>query len=306
MINTVDSSERFLVARVFANLFRSISANWVVLLLFSAMLSFVSTAFSALSLNEVVSYAAFPDADLPPTSAGRTTYFADPYALFKAPLYWVGLVGNLLSSSFAVTGLMAGCLAYGTAARPEIGTLFGAGARNAVRVLGQTLIWLLALAIAFISVVSLLVFGFAAIIGPLGEPTMNMIVACLPVSIFIVAVALSAIWGVSTQAMVAEDIGVFASFARSRKLTRGLRLQLAFAYTIFFALCALMLFAQRGFSTTLWVELLDKQFVGVMMLRFAITTASLLFMSSFTIALYREVRLVDQGDAAVGLADVFS
>jgi hypothetical protein len=297
MANEFGSNERFSIVRVFANLFRAIAANWAVLLLFSAMLALVGTAFNALTVNETIK--------LMSTGAGVDANSGDPLALFKAPLYWLGLLAAMLVSSFGLAGLIAGCLAYDTDDRPDLGALFSASGRNMMRVFGQTLLALFLVVLASIPIGILLAIYISATFSVAApDPVViGIVVLC---GLGLVFAILLAIWGVSTQAMVAEDIGIFASLGRSWILTKGSRFWVLLAYLLFFGVYFILLYAAQGFSTSFMLDLWRTQFAGALALNVVTTTVLTPLMASFMASLYREVRLVREGDTTVGLADVFA
>jgi hypothetical protein len=297
MANAVGFNERFSIVRVFANLFRAIAANWVALLLFSAMLALVGTAFNALTMNETIK--------LMPTGPGADANSGDPLALFKAPLYWLGLLVAMLVSSFGLAGLIAGCLASDTDDRPDLSGLFSAGGRNMLRVFGQTLFALFLVVLASIPIgIMLAIFVAATFSVATPDPTIIGIVVLGGLGL--VFAIFMAIWGVSTQAMVAEDIGLFASLGRSWVLTKGSRFWVLLAYVLFFGVYFLVLYAAQGFSTSFMLDLWRKQFAVALALNAATTTVLTPLVASFMASLYREVRLVREGDTTVGLADVFA
>jgi hypothetical protein len=114
------------------------------------------------------------------------------------------------------------------------------------------------------------------------------------VMLMVPGLILLTMWSVSMPALVAEDTGVIGAFGRSRGLTKGLRWPIFGTLLVFGILYFIMAFAVQGFSTT-----------GMLSLYQSGTVLSVL-LTSFLVSLYREVRLVKEGQGPRGLADVFS
>ena len=138
-------------------------------------------------------------------------------AVFTSFGYWSMLAGSLLIGSFSFAGSLAGFLNASDGRAVSLGDCAAAGASKVLPVLGLTLLWYLGVGLGWILFV-------------------------------IPGLILMTMWSVAMPALVGEDLGVFASFGRSRALTKGSRMMifvtllvvLVLFYAVFFGLAGML------------------------------------------------------------------
>lgn len=322
MASAAGSGESFSMVRVFANLFRAIAANWAALLLFSLMLGLVSAAFEwllALDLHERITQAA--EIDLPMPSGVSDASDLNPpdndrFATYKARTYWIALIGNQLTVSFATAGLIAGCFAYYNLERAELRNMLNVAFRKMIPVFCQSSFVIIAIFVALTAVTLFPAMVFAivsdlhllSVIFAMRDQAINSVMIVIGLVAALIALLLIAVawWGVATQALIAEDIGIFASLRRSWNLTKGSRWRVVLAHVLFFTVFFGIAIALQGYweytKPDLWREYLGTDFA----FNAGMSTVTAPLLASFMAALYQELRLVGEGDRAVGIVEVFS
>ncbi|WP_338467080.1 hypothetical protein RXV95_00540 [Novosphingobium sp. ZN18A2] len=117
---------------------------------------------------------------------------ANPAAIFLSPWYWAMLFVGFAIGAVLAGGAISGFLSAARGESGPLGDLFRAGLGHALPVLGLMILWTIGISL-----------GFALLIVP--------------------GLILVAMWAVCLPVLIGEGGGVFASFGRSRALTKGAR-----------------------------------------------------------------------------------
>ncbi|MCT2399279.1 hypothetical protein [Novosphingobium mangrovi (ex Huang et al. 2023)] len=116
-------------------------------------------------------------------------------AIFSSGWYWGSIVLSLALGAFTFTGSLHGLLESSSGKPTSLADCVSEGLAKLVPMIGLTLLWYLGV-----------VIGWIALIVP--------------------GLILMTMWSVAMPALVGENLGVFASFGRSRELTRGSRMMI--------------------------------------------------------------------------------
>ena len=200
---------------------------------------------------------------------------ANPLALFQSPGYWIMLIGGLVVGALMQSGLTHGLLVGSRGESVAFGDCVSGAVRYFLPGIGLTILFYLGVGI-----------GLMFILVP--------------------GLILMTMWSVSLSALVGEDCGVTGAFGRSRALTKGLRWPVFGTLLVFFLVFGFLLFAVQGFSSTGMARLYQSNMALALVATTISGTISTLLLTSFLVALYREVVLVKEGEPRGGLAEVFS
>ena len=200
---------------------------------------------------------------------------ANPLALFQSPGYWIMIFGGMIVGAFMQSGLTHGLLADARGESAAFGDCINGAVRYFLPVLGLTILFSLGMG-----------FGLMFILVP--------------------GLILMTMWSASLPALIGENCGVMGAFGRSRALTKGLRWPVFGTLLVFFLVFGFLLFAVQGFSSTGMARLYQSSIALALVATTISGTISTLLLTSFLVALYREVVLVKGGEPRGGLAEVFS
>ena len=120
-------------------------------------------------------------------------------------------------------------------------------------------------------------------------------------------------WCVATPAVVAEDIGVFDAFARSRALTKGHRWKIFGLFLILlvilwiFSAIAGAILLSTGMMNGLATSLAAGSFpIGYLVFNAIVSTLTTAFFGALMAGLYVELRTAQEGPMIDSLAEVFA
>jgi hypothetical protein len=203
--------------------------------------------------------------------------FADPnqaLTLFSSPTYYLSAVLGMVVYGFTLAGSLYGFLAPDDE-NLSIGACFSAAARLFLPMLGLSILYFLAFGI-----------GWVLFLVP------GLIIATM--------------FSVSSGARVAEPIGVFEAFGRSRALTSGLRWPIFGCLLLFIIIYFLIAFVAQ--SAGLIGITAVAQFNPVLLIAISsiVSLVLNLLLNSFLAALYRETVLVKEGGDTRDLAQIFA
>lgn len=136
-------------------------------------------------------------------------------AIFTSGWYWTTILFSLALGAFSYAGSMRGLIAAGERQPVSLADCFGAGVTKLLPTLGLLLLWGLGVGL-----------GWMLLIVP--------------------GVILMTMWSVTLPALVGEDLGVFASFGRSRELTKGSRMMIFVTLLVFIVVFYVVLFMIMG------------------------------------------------------------
>ncbi|MEP6784749.1 MAG: YciC family protein [Sphingomonadales bacterium] len=193
----------------------------------------------------------------------------NPAAMFLSPGYWVTVTGGAFLNAFASSALLTVLVGKGKALPDAI----SGGVRFFLPMLALMLLWTIGVSI-----------GMMLLIVP--------------------GIILATMWSVSTPALVAENMGVFGAFGRSRALTKGIRWNVFGALLVFAIVFYVIIFAIQGLgggSMTL--------FSNTAMAFFVAMTTSIFFtllIPSFLAVLYVEAVNAKDGGSRSELAEIFN
>ena len=203
---------------------------------------------------------------------------ADPsraLALFSSPFYYAATLFSLFSTSFLQAGALHAFLARDGDEGVTIGGCFAAAVRLVLPMLGLTILYFLAVGI-----------GWVLFLVP--------------------GMMIGTIWSLAAAARVAEPIGVFEAFGRSRALTSGMRWPIFGCILLFILAYMLIAGVVQGVG---FVGVAASGQISPMTLVIYSSVISLvmgLLLNSFLAALYREALLVKEGGGTRGLAEIFA
>jgi hypothetical protein len=215
----------------------------------------------------------------------RTADSTDPMAalsIFKSFWYWFTILFSLALSAFVSAGSIHGFLNLSRGKSASIGECCAVGFAQLLPMLGLTLLWSLAVGL-----------GFVLLIVP--------------------GVILITIWAAAMPALSGEGLGVFASFGRSRDLTRGSRWSvfavLLIVVVVIYALVILLLGGLIGGSMMSGAFNLDQlENVNDPVVLIGSTLAGwamAMLINSVITSIYVELVLVKEGARTDDLTDVF-
>lgn len=202
-------------------------------------------------------------------------------AIFTSGWYWALIVLSVLLGSLSFAGSLHGFLKAANRDAVSIGDCVSAGLAKLLPVLGLTILWFLGVGL-----------GWILLIVP--------------------GVILITMWSVALPALVGENLGIFASFGRSRALTKGSRMMIFLTLLIFLILIYVVLFGVLGavigggmigidMATGMAME--SSPAMALVMIPFGWLSASLL--SALLVSIYLETMLVKEGGAPGHLTQVF-
>ncbi len=204
----------------------------------------------------------------------------DPLAalsIFSSGWYWALMLVSIVMSGVSFAGSIHGMLKFADTGQSSFADCLSAGFAKFLPLVGLMILWYLALIPAFIL-------------------------------LFIPGLILSTMWSAAIPALVGENLGVFASFGRSRELTRGMRLSIfgtwflvmvVFYIVVFGVILSLLGTNLSQFAMpTNQTPLLMAVMVPVGMLLG-------LAMNALLTSVYLETVLVKEGGRSAHLVDVF-
>lgn len=229
-------------------------------------------------VNAVVQYFA---QDLMMAAMGGPRSVGDPAAalgIFTSGWYWVATVLALVISAFTFAGSVHGMIVSGEGGRPSLGDCVSVGFAKLLPVLALSILWYLGL-----------ILGFILLVVP--------------------GIILAAMWSVALPAMMHENTGVFASFGRSRQLTKGSRMMIFLTYLVITAIVYVAFFALLGavlgggvMGMTAWAN----QGPVMRIVTIPIGWISSAFTAALMASTYLEVVLVKEGGTTGHLDEVFA
>jgi hypothetical protein len=199
--------------------------------------------------------------------------------LFRTPWYWLMMLVSLVIGAVGFAGAIQGMSSVARGGATSIGECFARGFARALPALGLLILW-----------------GLGVWLG--------MILLVVP------GVILICMWSVSVPVLMAENAGIFASFGRSRALTKGSRwpiLGLLLIVLIAFYLISLVLGAVGLFSLGMSRYAAPAAFSPVLMIGMMVISAVFgLLLNALLVSIYAET-LVAKGDSLDGgIAEVFA
>ncbi len=114
------------------------------------------------------------------------------------------------------------------------------------------------------------------------------------------------LWSTTVPVLVAENTGVGGAFTRSGQLTSGHRIEIFITLIIYLLIHVLLTFVLNGFSLGGASEAAKSGIVVTTVLQVISQTFMPVILTSFLVALYQELVLVEEGGGSRGLADVFA
>jgi hypothetical protein len=208
---------------------------------------------------------------LPRTKAINFNSNDEVLTLFSSPTYLAGFLAVMVIGTIAITGLTFGLVKVGRGEEISLGPIALAGLRYAV----PLTVWQL-------------LFLFAIVVG--------LILVIVP------GLIITTIWCLGATAIVGENRGIFASFQRSRELTKGLRWQVFGSLVVFLA--PFLIFSNMASETALGMYRYNAA-LGIVG-SFVSSTLLNLLGSSFLASLYCEVVRVKEGNPQTQLAEIFA
>jgi hypothetical protein len=191
--------------------------------------------------------------------------------LFSSPTYLASFLVAMAIGTIAITGLTFGLVMVGRGEEISLGSIALAGLRYAV----PLTVWQL-------------LFLFTIVLG--------LILFIIP------GLIITTIWCLGAAALVGENRGIFASFQRSRELTKGLRWQVFGSLVVFLA--PFLIFSNMASETALGMYRYNAA-LGIVG-SFVSSTVLNLLGSSFLASLYCEVVRVKEGNPQTQLAEIFA
>jgi hypothetical protein len=198
-------------------------------------------------------------------------------AIFTSGWYWVATLFSLASGSFAFAGSLYGFIQTDEGHSVSLGDCIRVGLAKLLPVLGLTILWYLGIIVGWMA-------------------------------LFVPGMILIAMWSAAMPALVNENLGVTASFSRSRQLTKGSRMMifillivvLVLLYAVIFGVSSAILgggIAGIGIaiSSNPWLRLGTIPFGWL----FSITTSALL------VSIYLETVTIKEGATSGKLDDIF-
>lgn len=200
-------------------------------------------------------------------------------AIFGSGWYYAVLAISLMVSAISFAGSLFGMAQHNQGVGVSVADCFKVGFAKFLPVLVLSVLWYLALSVA----------------------TMFLVIP---------GVILATVWSVVLPALVVENLGVFASFGRSRRLTKGSRLMIFLTGLIVLVGYYIVVIAILGtalgtggigtmaaaMNTSVWVRLLT----------IPVGWISTLLISAFLASLYLETVLVKEGGSGGELDQIFS
>jgi hypothetical protein len=135
--------------------------------------------------------------------------------IFSSGWYWGSMLLSLALGAFTYAGALHGLLQTSEGRPTSLGDCFSEGLAKLAPMIGLTLLWYLGVAI-----------GWILLIVP--------------------GLILMTMWSVAMPAFVAENLGVFASFGRSRELTKGSRMMIFVTLLIVLVAVYVVIFGVLG------------------------------------------------------------
>lgn len=195
--------------------------------------------------------------------------------LFRSPLYWVNMGLGTFSYTVVQAGLLHAIIEHEQGHAIRFGDCISGGLRKFLPLLGLSILWGLAV---YLGLILILVPGFI----------------------------LLTMWSVSAPALIAEDIGAFGVFGRSRSLTKGMRWPVFGTLMILLTIVIFILFAVQGFSVRGLLRLYQSNRILATAITLLTKTTIYLLIASFLAALYFEVRTVKEGSGSSNLQEIFA
>lgn len=206
-------------------------------------------------------------------------------AIFESVWYWALLLTGFVATCLAWSGGLHGLLQYAERGETSLAECFQRGLTRFLPVLALTVLWWLGF-----------MLGWMVLIVP--------------------AAILASMWAVALPAMLAEGLGVFAAFGRSRELTRGNRLSifgvLVLLIVIYYVLAMVIAGSMMGagaFSGALAgeaaLEAMGSISPWLALAALPFSWASGMLLKAMVASLYLESVLVKEGVRTDQLTDVF-
>lgn len=196
------------------------------------------------------------------------TLQTNPGLIFTSYGYWGSLAGGFILSSFASAAILSTLLGRDGV---ELPAALSGGFKFLLPMLALTIVW-----------------TFGSMVG--------LMLLVIP------GVILVTVWSVSAPALVAEHLGVFDAFARSRALTRGIRWKVFGALVVFAIVFWIIIFAIQGLAGGAVALYSGSPFAFIIGIISA--TISTIGMPSFLASLYVET-LNANGGSQSELAGIF-
>jgi len=275
--------ERFSIGRVFSRMFSQITSTFATVGVFVVVVELVAIALSYIAGQQLVATMAH----LTPTDPGARPDPMAALAVFTSPAYWGLIVASVVLAVFGLAGSTRGFLASGTGSPVSIGECFQAAATKFFPLLVLYILW-----------------GLGVLLGY--------------ILIIIPALILVTMWSVAVPVFIGEETGIFAAFGRSRELTKGSRWSIfgilfifvvvlyVFVFGAMFAMMGSSFGSMFGAGAGSPAAMQAQMSVTAMPLKFVTALVSGLATPSLLVSIYRELRLVNEGDGPNSLRDVFA
>ena len=279
MATQAGMNESFSIGRVFSRMFGLIKDNLVNVGVFVLILHLISALasyfLSSQMMTNIVANASVSPRD--PMAA---------LAIFQSPAYWGLVLISTLAGAVCTAGAVHGYLQSGTGEQSSLAECFNAGLNKFLPLIGLYILWGLGVSLGYIL-------------------------------LLIPALILITMWSVTVPALIAEDVGVLGSFGRSRALTKGSRwsifgLLLVFIillYVVFFGVLFAIMgtsFASMFTPSASPAESIAHMTTTMLPLTVISGVATGIAIPALLVSLYRELRLVKEGDGPSNLRDIFA
>lgn len=198
-------------------------------------------------------------------------------AAFRSFSTWPVMIASVILSSLSLAGSVHGMLAFADRGETSFSDCLRAGLAKFLPMIGLLILWYIGI-----------ILGFALLIVP--------------------GIILVAMWSAAVPAMVGENQSVFASFGRSRELTRGMRMSIFVTWLLYVIVLYVMLFAALmsilGTDLAQLATAMNRAPV-VMIVMIPIGVLLNMVMNALMTSVYLETLLVKEGGRSAHLVDVF-
>jgi hypothetical protein len=198
-------------------------------------------------------------------------------AIFSSGWYWGLMLLSIVLSGVSVSGTVHGMLKFADTGQSSFADCVSAGLAKVLPLVGLMILWYLGMLV-----------GLMLLVIP--------------------GLILLTMWSVAIPALVGENLGVFASFGRSRELTRGMRLSIFGTWflvlVVFYIVLFGLIFSLLGTNLTQFaISTNQTPLVMVAMIPLAVLFG--MFMYGLMTSVYLETVLVKEGGRSAHLVDVF-
>ena len=260
--------ESYSIGRVFSRAFELVKGTLASVGLFVLLIQLVNMALQWALRQSIAIPAINPASPKDPFAA---------LAIFQSGWYWLVVLVSLVLASFTYAGSISGMLTYADRGKANLADCLSAGLAKMLPMLGLLFLWYLGVAAGWLLLV-------------------------------IPGIILITMWSAAMPVLMGEDLGVFASFGRSRNLTRGLRMNifvtlLLFLIVIYVVLIGVILSAFGTNMMQFAAQAAQSPMLFLVMIPVGWLSSMALY--SLVASIYLEAVLVKEGGRSAHLVDVF-